>query len=61
MDEATANVDFKTEILIHEKIFSENRTILVVAHRMHTLHSVEKILLLDRGEIGFYGDRDDYF
>ena len=53
IDEATANVDQKTDDLI-QAIIHENfpdRTILIIAHRLKTLAKCDRILVLDNGLI----------
>ncbi|KAL9973022.1 hypothetical protein ACROYT_G019427 [Oculina patagonica] len=53
MDEATANVDFKTGRLIQEVIrqkFKES-TVLTIAHRLNTIMDYDKVLVLDGGRV----------
>lgn len=53
LDEATANIDTETEILIQnslEKIMSIG-TMLMVAHRLSTIQHADKIIVLSHGEI----------
>lgn len=35
----------------------ENRTCIIIAHRLHTIHRADDILILDDGSIIEYGDR----
>lgn len=53
MDEATANIDFQTEDKIQKVLMSQfkNDTIVTIAHRINTLISYDRILVLDKGEI----------
>ena len=53
LDEATANIDTETELLIQaslEKIMSIG-TMLMVAHRLSTIQHADKIIVLSHGEI----------
>ena len=58
MDEATANIDIKTEQtiqkLIHEE-FTES-TVLTIAHRLNTIIHSDKVLVLNRGQVEEYDD-----
>ena len=53
MDEATANVDFKTDRLIQEVIRDKfkNSTVLTIAHRLNTIMDYDKVLVLDGGRV----------
>jgi ABC-type multidrug transport system fused ATPase/permease subunit len=53
LDEATANLDFKTEAAVKEAInvISEGRTTLVVAHRRSMLSDVDRVLVLRGGRV----------
>ncbi|XP_078368623.1 ATP-binding cassette sub-family C member 4-like isoform X2 [Oculina patagonica] len=53
MDEATANVDFKTDRLIQEVIRDKFRdsTVLTIAHRLNTIMDYDKVLVLDGGRV----------
>lgn len=52
MDEATANIDFKTEETIQKalKHFFKNSTVITIAHRIKTIVDYDKILVLSKGE-----------
>ncbi len=52
-DEATASVDSETEHLIQEAIerLIQNRTTIMIAHRLSTLSRANKIVVVDQGEI----------
>ena len=52
-DEATSYIDSQTELQIHEALnkLMENRTSLIVAHRLSTVRNVDRILVLNRGRI----------
>lgn len=53
LDEATANVDTETEILIQRalEVLTEGRTSVVIAHRLSTIRSADLILLLRQGQV----------
>jgi ATP-binding cassette, subfamily B, multidrug efflux pump len=53
LDEATANVDSETEMLIEQAIQAvlANRTSIVIAHRLSTIRRADRILVMDRGVI----------
>lgn len=53
LDEATANIDTETEVLIQDalKKIMKNRTTLIVAHRLSTIQNSSKIIVMHKGEI----------
>ncbi|SFL35934.1 ATP-binding cassette, subfamily B [Gracilibacillus orientalis] len=53
LDEATANIDTETEVLIQEamKVLAKGRTMLVIAHRLSTIQHANQIIVLERGKI----------
>lgn len=53
MDEATSDLDGEGERLIQESLRSlmKGRTVLVIAHRLSTVASADRIVMLDHGEI----------
>lgn len=53
LDEATANIDTNTEQLIQKSIdiISDKKTSIFIAHRLSTIVNVDKIIVLDKGEI----------
>ena len=53
LDEATSNVDTRTEILIQEAMdkLMEGRTSIVIAHRLSTIKNADLILVMKDGDI----------
>ncbi len=53
LDEATSNVDTRTEVEIQEAMnkLMEGRTSIVIAHRLSTIRKADKILVIDDGRI----------
>ncbi|MFC5472247.1 ABC transporter ATP-binding protein [Cohnella suwonensis] len=53
LDEATSALDLESEHLIQESLssLSDNRTTLVVAHRLSTITHADQIIVIERGEI----------
>ncbi len=51
MDEATANIDTETEQLIQEALekLMQNRTTIMVAHRLSTIQHADKIMVMHKG------------
>lgn len=57
LDEATSSLDNYTEKLIQESLdkLAENRTTLIIAHRMSTIKNADKIIFLNNGEVAEIG------
>ena len=53
LDEATANIDTETEVLIQESLAKIKNigTMLIVAHRLSTIQHSDKIIVLHKGEV----------
>ena len=53
LDEATSNIDSRTEQLVQEALHKllAGRTSLVIAHRLSTIRAADQVLVLDAGEI----------
>jgi len=62
LDEATAALDPVNEAFIHEAlgelIGSEDRTVVVIAHRLQTVVSADQIVVLDGGRVAEVGDHE---
>ena len=58
LDEATANIDTETEVLIQQSLekMKSIGTMLVVAHRLSTIQHADQIIVLQNGEIVERGD-----
>ncbi|MDP9252865.1 MAG: ABC transporter ATP-binding protein, partial [Chloroflexota bacterium] len=53
LDEATSNVDTRTEVLIQQAMarLRHGRTSFVIAHRLSTIRSADTIVVMDAGRI----------
>ncbi|WNZ25089.1 ABC transporter ATP-binding protein [Leptolyngbya sp. NK1-12] len=53
LDEATANLDVRTESVIQEALekLLQGRTAIIIAHRLSTIRSVDRILVLKQGQL----------
>ena len=53
LDEATANIDTETEILIQDSLekMAKIGTMLIVAHRLSTIQHADRIYVLSHGQI----------
>jgi ATP-binding cassette, subfamily B, multidrug efflux pump len=61
LDEATSNIDTKTELQIQSGIkeLISGRTSIIIAHRLSTLKNVDKILVLKEGRMAEYGTQKE--
>jgi ABC-type multidrug transport system fused ATPase/permease subunit len=61
LDEATANIDTETEMLIQDAMekLMEGRTTLVVAHRLSTIQNADKIIVMHKGRIKEMGKHQE--
>lgn len=60
LDEATSNVDTRTEVLIQEAMtrLREGRTSFVIAHRLSTIRDADTIIVMEHGRIVEQGSHD---
>ena len=70
LDEATSNIDSKTEKLIEDTIenFSKDKITLIVAHRLSTILNADKIIVMKDGRIiesgspkNLYNEKGEYY
>ena len=61
LDEATSNVDSRTEMKIQEAMneLMKNRTCFVIAHRLSTIQNADCILVLQQGKITEKGSHEE--
>jgi ATP-binding cassette subfamily B protein len=61
LDEATANIDTQTELLIQRALqrVLEGRTSIVIAHRLSTVRNANKIIVLNRGRLVEMGTHEE--
>ena len=60
-DEATSNIDTETEVKIREALneLTRGRTTCIIAHRLATLHDVDRILVIEEGQVVEEGQHED--
>ncbi|MBL8640122.1 MAG: ABC transporter ATP-binding protein [Alphaproteobacteria bacterium] len=61
LDEATSALDSQSEKLIEESLknITQGRTVVAIAHRLSTLRMMDRIIVMDRGQIVESGSHDD--
>lgn len=59
LDEASSRLDPATEQKLERAIdkLLQGRTAIIIAHRLHTIHRAEDILILEKGVVSEYGNR----
>ena len=61
LDEATSNIDSQSERLIQKGLnrLMEGKTTLIIAHRLSTVRNVDKILVIENGQIVEEGNHEE--
>ena len=61
LDEATANIDTETELLIQDSMEKMKNigTMLIVAHRLSTIQHADEIIVLSHGKIVEHGTHQE--
>ena len=61
LDEATSNVDTRTEKAIQDAMHSimQGRTSIVIAHRLSTIRDSDLIVVMEHGEIAESGSHEE--
>ena len=61
LDEATANIDTETEMLIQDSLerMMNIGTMIIVAHRLSTVQHADKIVVIHKGEVVEMGNHDE--
>lgn len=62
-DEATSALDRETEMAVMQSLnsISKNRTLILIAHRLSTLESCNRIIRLEHGKIDFDGNFSEFY
>lgn len=60
LDEASSRLDPATEQKLERAIdkLLKNRSAIIIAHRLDTVHRADEILILDQGKVSEYGNRE---
>ena len=61
LDEATSSLDTESEYKVQKAVdnLMADRTVLVIAHRLSTVESADKIVVMEDGEIADFGSHQD--
>jgi ABC-type multidrug transport system fused ATPase/permease subunit len=59
LDEASSRLDPATEGRLERAVekLLQNRTAIIIAHRLHTVHRADEIMILESGTVSEYGER----
>ncbi|WP_247217766.1 ABC transporter ATP-binding protein [Synechococcus sp. C9] len=60
LDEATSALDSESEVLVQEALerLMQNRTVLIIAHRLSTVRRADRIVVLEQGQITEMGTHE---
>ena len=61
LDEATSALDLEVEAAIQENLYSlmENKTVIAIAHRLSTIAQMDRLIVLNEGEIVESGSHEE--
>ena len=61
LDEATSALDSESEALIQDalRVLMEGKTVIVIAHRLSTIMTMDRIIVIEGGEIAAEGTHDE--
>ena len=61
MDEATSALDYETERIVCMNIqqWAKDKTVMFITHRLNTIKSADKIILMSNGKIAEQGTHDE--
>ncbi|MCL5021391.1 MAG: hypothetical protein M1339_07015 [Bacteroidetes bacterium] len=63
LDEATSSIDLQSESLIRDATerIMENKTTIIISHRLSSITSVDRMVLMDNGKIIVSGKHDELY
>ncbi|RWS30364.1 hypothetical protein B4U80_09452 [Leptotrombidium deliense] len=61
LDEATASIDYKTELVIYQTIRKsfQNSTVLMIAHKIESVLKCDKVIVMDNGKVSEMASPND--